>query len=530
MTEPLHLGVDVGTGSARAGLFTAGGELVGRGEYRIKTWQERPDHVEQSSNDIWQAVCQAVAGAITDAGVDGENVKSIGFDATCSLVALDEAGEPVSVSVDGGDERNVVVWMDHRAIDDALQINATGHPVLEYVGGAISPEMQTPKLRWLKRELPASWVRTRHWFDLPDFLTWRATGKLDRSLCSLVCKWTYLGHEERWDESYFDAIGLGDIAAEPARIGVDVRAPGAPIGELTPAAARELGLPQTTVVAASLIDAHAGALGILGAGETNVALEHRMAVIAGTSACHLAVTGERQPVPGIWGPYYGALLPGRWLLEGGISASGAFLDHVLGAHPASGESNVFERSEKALTRLLESGVDAAVLTGDLHFQCNLLGNRSPLADPRLTGGISGWRLDGDERSLARWYLAALESFAYATRHIVDAVNGHGGDVKLLVVSGTSATSPRWRQVHADALGIPIVVPDAADGVLLGSAMLGAVACGAYASLQAAMNAMCGSSKIVSPNVAMASHHTRKYQVYLRMIEDQRAYTTIMEGK
>ena len=103
--------------------------------------------------------------------------------------------------------------MDHRAIGQAARINAMGHSVLRYVGGRISPEMQTPKLLWLKEHLPQSWERAAQFFDLPDYLTWRATGADTRSLCSTVCKWTYLGHEARWDEARSSSrSGLADLA------------------------------------------------------------------------------------------------------------------------------------------------------------------------------------------------------------------------------------------------------------------------------------------------------------------------------
>ena len=59
----------------------------------------------------------------------------------------------------------------------------------------MSPEMETPKLMWLKRHLPETWARAGRFFDLADFLTWRATGSLARSECTLTCKWTYLAHE-----------------------------------------------------------------------------------------------------------------------------------------------------------------------------------------------------------------------------------------------------------------------------------------------------------------------------------------------
>lgn len=529
MSAPLLLGVDVGTGSARAGLFTTDGRQVGRGEQPIRTWKTTPDHVEQSSDDIWAAVCAAVRSALAESVADASDVRGIGFDATCSLVALDAAGRPVTVSVTGDDARNIVVWMDHRAIGDAAEINATAHPVLQYVGGTISPEMQTPKLRWLKRELPDTWQRAQHWFDLPDFLTWRATGSLDRSLCSTVCKWTYLGHERRWDASYFQAIGLGDLASDDfSRLGTVVRTPGDRIGELSATAAAELGLAPGTPVAASLIDAHAGALGTLGAAGSDIPLAQRLAIIAGTSACHLAVTDDALRVPGVWGPYFGALTPDQWLLEAGISASGAFLDHALRSHPASRESHdVFADVEQALCEIERSGVSLETLAADLHLQPNVLGNRAPLADPTLTGGVSGWRLRSDREDLARWYLAALQSLAYATRHIVEAMRNAGCNVEMLVASGGSATNPRWRQIHADALGLPVGVPEQADGVLLGTAMLGARASGLRASLAEAMQGMTRLKHIVQPNPATRAFHDAKYAVYRRMIDDQRAYAQLM---
>ena len=115
---------------------------------------------------------------------------------------------------------------------------------------------------------PAADVFAAAWqfFDLTDFLTWRATGDLSRSICTVTCKWTYLAHERRWDESYFRAVGLGVLADEGfARIGQTVVEPGTPLGSgLTAAAAAELGLRAGTPVAAGVIDAHAGGIGTVG--------------------------------------------------------------------------------------------------------------------------------------------------------------------------------------------------------------------------------------------------------------------------
>ena len=108
-------------------------------------------------------------------------VGGLGFTATCSLVAMGHDGQPVTVSLSHNPERNVILWQDHRAVQEAEEINAGGHGVLKFVGGQISPEMQPPKLLWLKRNLREDcWERARHFFDLADFLTYKATGATTR--------------------------------------------------------------------------------------------------------------------------------------------------------------------------------------------------------------------------------------------------------------------------------------------------------------------------------------------------------------
>src|SRR5690606_27649602 len=197
-----------------------------------------------------------------------------------------------------------------------------------------SPEMETPKLLWLKEERPEIFKRAWQFFDLADFLTWKATGDLSRSTCTVTCKWTYLAHERRWDETYFRQIGLGELADEGfARIGTKIVDPGTRLGGgLTPAAASDLGLLEGTPVAAGMIDAHAGGIGTVGI-EGNP--ETHMAYVFGTSSCTMTTTANPVFIPGVWGPYFSAMIPGMWLDEGGQSAAGAAIDRLVEGHPAS---------------------------------------------------------------------------------------------------------------------------------------------------------------------------------------------------
>lgn len=548
----VYLGVDVGTGSARAGLFTDDGRMLASASEAIRMWKPEPDFVEQSSEDIWKACCRAVRAALRQVAVAPERVKGIGFDATCSLVALDAKDRPVTLSRTGKAAQNVIVWMDHRAIAQAERINRRKHPVLRYVGGVISPEMQTPKLLWVKEHLPEAWANTARFFDLPDFLTYRATGDDTRSLCSTVCKWTYVGQRgcggEGWDAGYFKKIGLGDLAAERfARIGTKVRPMGEPVaGGLTAKAARELGLVAGTPVGVSIIDAHAGGLGLLGARVggrkvTPKVLGERLALIGGTSSCYMAVSKEPRFIDGVWGPYFSAMIPGWWLTEGGQSASGALIDHVIFSHAAAaGVQAEAKKQGRTIYEVLNERLEAlakaekarysAELTRDLHVQPDFHGNRSPRADPALRGAMAGLTLSATADDLARQYLAAIQAVAYGARHILEALRKKGYTIRTLLVCGGGTKNPVFLREHADITGCALVLPKEPEAVLLGSAVLGAVAAGRFESVTAAMEAMNGAGREIAPTGgAIKTYHAKKYAVFLRMKADFVAYRRMMKA-
>ncbi|OQR67804.1 FGGY carbohydrate kinase domain-containing protein-like [Tropilaelaps mercedesae] len=217
MATSFVVGVDVGSRSARAALVTLKGNLLRKAERPLEVREAKGEIFEQSGEQIWNAVCECVREVISSVSVD--DIKGIGFDATCSLVITDATGKPVSVSADGDDRFNVIMWCDHRACVEAELINREDHQVLCRVGGRISPEMEPPKLLWLKRHMPQSFQRMKHAFDLPDYLTYRATGSLSRSLCSLSCKWTY-DPRNGWDKIFWTEIGLNEVADRPEVIGV----------------------------------------------------------------------------------------------------------------------------------------------------------------------------------------------------------------------------------------------------------------------------------------------------------------------
>jgi FGGY-family pentulose kinase len=269
-------------------------------------------------------------------------------------------------------------------------------------------------------------------------------------------------------------------------------------------------------------------------------LETRLAIVAGTS-CHMAVSREPKYIPGCWGPYYSAMVPGLWLTEGGQSAVGALVDHIIYTHAAYPEAkreadsqsvSIFEFLNRRLDYLQQALKPAfpAELTANLHVYPDFHGNRSPWADPWLRGIISGLRLSAGIDDLALLYLATIQSIACQVRHIVEEMNRQGYRIKTLIACGGGLKNEVFLREHADVTGCTLVLPREPEAVLLGAALLGAVAARAYPDIITAMKAMAGAGRQLIPDAgAVRAYHDRKYRVYHRMHDDQWRYNDPMRG-
>ena len=510
--------VDIGTGSARAGVFSRNGDLLAKAKHPIRMFRPKENHAEHDSEDIWAAACQAVKTAMAEAGLAPSRIAAIGFDATCSLVVRDGQGRPLSVSVTGEANRDTVVWLDHRAIRQAEALSSSHHPVLQFVGGSLSPEMEMPKLMWLKQNLPDTWAKAGLIFDLADFLTWKATGSAARSRCTVTAKWNYMAHETPgWNSEYLAVAGLSDLR-EKAGLPEDTAVVGSSLGCLSADAAAALGLDDGVQVSPGLIDAYAGAFGALGGAAGDAKLETSVALIGGTSSCIVAFAKDAKPGRSLWGPYYEAVLPDHWLVEGGQSAAGALLDHMVSMHAAGGEPTA-DLHGRIIERIgqLRAEAAGADIAPELHVLPDFHGNRSPLADPHATGVVSGLTLDASFDGLCRLYWRTCVAIALGIRHILDAMAGFGYRFETLHVTGGHVNNPLLIELYADVTGCVVNIPKTRDAVLLGTAMAAAVAGGLHPSLFDAGQQMDGGGTERRPEPARKSFYDREYRRFLAMI-------------
>lgn len=569
------IGVDVGTGSARACIIDAKGDIVGLASENIGLWQPQQGYYEQSTSDIWRCICLCVQRAINQNNVDPETVKGIGFDATCSLsVFSNVTEEPVSVTSPNYDtDQNVILWLDHRPVKETDVVNATEHNLLRYVGGRMSIEMEIPKVLWLKNNMPKELFDQCKFYDLPDALTHIATGSDKRSFCSAVCKQGYVpvgvdGSVKGWQEDFLSGIGLEELTEDNFKrmggvdgVNGDYLSAGELVGNLCEKAAGELGLPAGIAIGSPVIDAYAGWIGTVSAKvdlepdqlNTNVAKNDktqafsRLAAVAGTSTCHLAMSPDPVFVPGVWGPYRDTIQPGYWMAEGGQSATGELLKYIIETHPAfhqatsiaeSYNANIYEYLNEHLREMVQEqrAPNVSYLARHFFFYGDLWGNRSPIADSSMRGSVIGLTSDKTVDGLAIYYYATLEFIALQTKQIVEDMNKAGHQISSVFMSGSQCQNEILVGLVATACNMPVLIPRYVHAAVChGAAMLGAKAAsadddGKTEDLWDIMDRMSKPGKKVSPTTDVNEKALLdvKYKVFLEQCHKQQEYRALVD--
>jgi D-ribulokinase len=509
-TNPHLLAIDVGTLSARAGLFDARGKLITAKSASFELMHPFDHHAVYRMDDIWTAVCAASRETLAAApGLVG-TVAGIAIDATSSTVIEATGARPLDGDAD------VICWMDHRGEAEAEEIGATGDRYLDYVGGTVSPEMYLPKILWLRRHRPDAWARVTAVRDLADEIARRMTG-LDRpSVCALACKFPYLPADaDPWRRELLatlgisDLLSLGKLTETPGRVG-EVH------GHLCAEAAAAMGLGVGVSVGISLIDAEAGSLGVLGRAFVGT-VNNTLALIGGTSTCYMSWARDERQVSGVWGPFKDAVFPDYWMHEAGQSISGAALDTVLNHHPASpgpASAEFHARTAEEILALLDA--EGPAFGAHRHIVPDWLGNRAPLGDGRVRAVISGIGLENSHRSFLEHYFATARALALQSRHIIEHLNRHGYAIDRVCLSGGHLKNALLLRLYRDALGAQLVTSDTTEPVLLGTAMVAATASGLYPDLFSALEAMAPEQTTHQADPAWAAAHNIAYGIYLKL--------------
>jgi len=489
------IGIDVGTQSVRSCLFDLDGNVVASAARPLQTSFPKPAWAEQDPEEWWRGALETLKEILQVSKVSPREVRALSYDCTaCTVVGLTEEGKPI---------RPALLWMDERAYVEAEEASATGHAILKYCGGKVSPQWMIPKGRWLERHEPAAFERARWIVDETDFFTFRLTGRMTASLDNVTAKWNYARPLGGWPLDFLRAAEAERLAAKWPN---DILPVGRPVGQLHAGVAREVGLSPETVVAQGGIDAHAGeiALGAVGPGD--------LALILGSSTCHMA----QSPTPvfaNIWGPYPDALVEGMFTLEGGQTATGSIIQWLVERFGSDAAAQANRRGQDVYTYLdglaeeIPAGSEGLLLLD--YFQ----GNRTPHKDPLARGTVIGLTL---KHTLPHLYRAVYEGICFGTRQILEDMAAHGFKLERITAGGGGAKSRLWTQIQADVLGVPIHLPRDKETMALGAAIWAGLGAGVFKDYPDAINRMVHIERAVTPASERSEVYDRLYRDYVAL--------------
>jgi L-ribulokinase len=514
------IGVDYGTDSVRTLIVDAsnGREIAGE-VFSYPRWASgkfcnpAKNRFRQHPLDYLEGLETTVRKALAKSPPDVTgNVVAISVDTTGSTpVAVDKSGTPLSLLPGFEENPNAmfVLWKDHTATREAEEINALarswgGIDYTKFEGGIYSSEWFWAKVLHVLRTDPKvreaaySWVEHCDW--IPAVLTGNADPlTLKRSRCAA-------GHKAMWHSDF------GGLPAEEflekldpllrglrSRLFKDTYTCDVKVGNLTPAWAQKLGLPEAVAVGVGAFDAHLGAVG----GEIK---PYFLSKVMGTSTCDMLIAPMEEVgdklVKGICGQVDGSIIPGMMGLEAGQSAFGDIyawfkdlllwpVEEILGKtsllDPSTREKIMQEIADQIIPELSEKAAQIPIGESGIVALDWMNGRRTPDANQTLKGAIFGLNLGSDAPRIFR---ALVEATAFGAKKIVDRFVSEGVRIDgIVALGGVAKKSPFVMQVVADVLNMPILVARSEQACALGTAMAAATVAGLYPTVLDAQQAM-----------------------------------------
>jgi xylulokinase len=444
--RPTLLGLDLGSSSLKALLLDLDGRVLAERSAGYPTRSPAPGWAEQDPDDWWAAAGAATRAALADA--PEADVVGIGLSGQMhTFVLLDAAGAVV---------RPAITWMDTRAAgllpDVAATIDAAG--LRGELANPVVLGLTLPPLAWLREREPEALARARTLLLAKDALRYRLTGEAGSEPTDASATLMFDVANRRWSTATLGAFGL-DPALMPALGSSDAAA-----GRLTPDAARHLGLRAGVPVAFGAGDQQAAAVG------TGTVRPGQAQLMVGTGAQALIV--EDAPPAGEVAGLHAFCHARGWLRQASVNNAGVALDWARTLLGLSWDE------------LYGALGDAPPLAAPL-FLPYLTGERAPLMKGHARGGWLGLEPGHDRAALAG---AAVAGVALG---IADGLRSLPGPSDHRVrAAGGGLRDPAFAQAVADASGATLEVLDASAASAVGAALLGGVACGAFADVDAAV--------------------------------------------
>ncbi len=473
-----YIGIDLGTSAVKLLLMDSEGKIVNIVSREYPLYFPHPGWSEQKPQDWYEQTILGIEELIQD--VDKEQVAGISFGGQMhGLVILDEDDNVI---------RPAILWNDGRTGEETEYLNnVIGREKLSaYTANIAFAGFTAPKLLWVKNREPENFARIAKIMLPKDYIAYKLTGVHCTDVSDASGMLLFDVKNRRWSEEMCDICGIR--VGQLAKCYESYEA----VGTLLPQVAAQLGLSPSVKVAAGAGDnaAAAGGTGTVGDNMCNISL--------GTSGT-VFISSKQFGVD-----RYNAL-------HSFAHADGSY--HLMGCMLSAASCNKWWMDEIIGTKDYAAQQQPIEKLGENHvfFLPYLMGERSPHNDPEARAVFIGMSMDTTRADMTQ---AVLEGVAFALRDSLEVAKSLGIELKSTKICGGGAKSPLWKKIVANVLNLRVEVPE--EGPSMGGAMLAAVACGEYASVEEIAAKVVKVVETVEPEAELVAKYEERYQQFKRI--------------
>ena len=478
----LYIGVDLGTSAVKLLLMDGEGRIqniVSR-EYPLSF--PHPGWSEQNPED-WLRETAAGIRELTE-GFDRSQVAGIGCGGQMhGLVALDKDDKVL---------RPAILWNDGRTAGETEWLNTeVGKERLsQYTANIAFAGFTAPKLLWMQKNEPGLFARIDKIMLPKDYINYMLTGVHSSDYSDASGTLLLDVEHKRWSKEMLAICGVTEAQMPKLYESYEVT------GTLKTDMAEKLGLSADVKVCAGAGDNAAAAVGTgtVGDGACNISL--------GTSGTIFISSGKFGVDP-------------NNALHSFAHADGSY--HLMGCMLSAASCNKWWMDEVIGTQNYASeqmGIaDEKLGRSHVFFLPYLMGERSPINDTNARGAFVGLTMDNSRADMTQ---AVLEGVAFAIRDSLEVARSLGIGVKRSRICGGGAKSPLWRKMIANICNLELELIESEEGPGYGGAMLSAVACGEFASVEDAAAKLVKVAGTVTPEPELAARYEERYQAFRKL--------------
>lgn len=473
----LYIGVDLGTSAVKLLLMDREGKIqkIVSKEYPISF--PHPGWSEQRPEDWFQAVMEGMKELIGEA--DKSRIGGISFGGQMhGLVILDQEDQVI---------RPAILWNDGRTFEecDYLNYEIGKERLSRYTANISFTGFTAPKILWVKNKEPENFARIAKIMLPKDYIAYRLTGVHCTDMSDASGMLLLDVKNRRWSKEMCEICGIREEMLPQLFESYEC------VGTLKKEIADQLGVPAGVKVAAGAGDNAAAAVGTgtVGEGMCNISL--------GTSGT-VFISSKTFGVDRHNALHAFAHADGNYHLMG-CMLSAAFcnkwwMEEILGTED-------YGKEQQKIFKLGENHV---------YFLPYLMGERSPHNNPNARGTFIGMTMDTTRADMTQ---AVLEGVAFALRDSLEVAKSLGICLERTKICGGGAKSPLWKRMIANILNLKVDVIESEEGPALGGAMLAAVACGEYGSVEEAAERIVKIVDTVEPEPELVARYEERYQQF-----------------